>query len=159
MKFLFLLGLVASLSFGDLLNVKNIEELEKVEKFFNASNGELKEAMLQQNPNFLKDVQDTRNHFEQLEKDKDKPKEQPKQEAQRVFVSDIALVDGQMIKMVIFYNNTQSIHYLHKLAIIGAPVCNNVLCSFRDNYNQQYFFNRTSQVLPKLQQILYGKTF
>ncbi len=158
MKFLFLLGLISSLSFADLLNVKTVEELDKVEKFFNSSNGELKEAMLEQNPNFLKDVQDTRNYFEQQEQEKNKPKEEPVQEAQKLFVSDIAL-EGQFIKMVLFYNNRQSISYLNKYAIIGTPVCNNVLCSFRDNNNQLYFFNRTSRVLPKLQQILYGKTF
>lgn len=158
MKYLLLLGLVSSLSFADLLNVKTVEELDKVEKFFNSSNGELKGAMLEQNPNFLKDVQDTRNYFEQQEQEKNKPKEEPIQETQKLFVSDIAL-EGQFIKMVLFYNNKQSISYLNKYAIVGTPICNNVLCSFKDNNNQLYFFNRTSRVLPKLQQILYGKTF
>lgn len=157
MKFLLMLGLISSLSFADLLNVKNLDELHKVEKFFNSSNGELKRAMLEQNPNFLSDVQETRIHLENLENEKNTPKEEPQQVAQKLFVYDLAL-EGQFIKMVLIYNNRQSISYLNKFAIVGTPICNNVLCSFQDNNGQQYFFNRTSQVLPKLQQILYGKT-
>lgn len=160
MKYIFLLGLVSSLSFSRIIpNINTMEELDKTENFYKNVGGEFRQALFKKNPNIFIDIEDTRKHLEKkLEAERNKKEEPVKQVDQRVFVYDLAQ-NGQYITMNVIRNNQQFIHTINRYTIISAPICNNVLCSFVDNTGQQFFFNRTSIVLPKLQQILYGKTF